>query len=129
MKKISSLPLAALCALILFGCASEPRLPSEDLEVPQFYQDEIVILKTPGLSPNSKEKYEAAKRLVEKVDFTMTRETKTLDELLFHGDAIIEETGDKARTIAFNYQYGNHYVRLVFYTFDRFVFRVEEVIK
>ena len=104
-------------------------MPSEDLEVLQFYQKEIAVLKNPEILPNSKAKYEAAKSLVEKVDFTFTRETKTLNDIFFFGDAIISSETDPDRTIAFNFQYGNNYVRLIFYCYDRFVFKVEEVVK
>ena len=38
------------------GCATK-RLPSEDLEVPKLFPEEIAILKNPDISPNSKEKY------------------------------------------------------------------------
>ena len=65
----------------------------------------------------------------EKVDFTFTRETKTLNDIFFFGDAIISSETDPDRTIAFNFQYGNNYVRLIFYCYDRFVFKVEEVVK
>ena len=127
MKKMQTFLLAAFAALLFAGCSTE-RLPSEDLEVLQFYQKEIAVLKNPKILPNSKEKYEAAKSLVEKVDFTFTRETKTLNDIFYFGDAIV--SSDAAdRTIAFNFQYGNKYVRLMFYCYDRFIFKVEEIVK
>ena len=87
------------------------------------------ILKNPKILPNSKEKYQAAKSLVEKVDFTFTRETKTLNDIFYFGDAILSSDTAAERTIAFNFQYGNNYVRLMFYCYDRFVFKVEEIVK
>lgn len=119
--------------LLFSGCGSlfsdSERLPAEDLEVLQFYQREIAILKNPQIPANSKEKYEAAKSLVKKVDFTCTRETKTLNDIFFFGDAIVSSESESDRTITFNFQYGNHYVRLMFYCYDRFVFKVEEILK
>ncbi|MBO5306381.1 MAG: hypothetical protein IJZ19_02475 [Lentisphaeria bacterium] len=128
MKKIQTLLFGLLVTVLFAGCSTE-RLPSEDLEVLQFYQKEIAVLKNPQILPNTREKYEAAKSLVEKVDFTFTRETKTLNDIFFFGDAIVSSETDPERTIAFNFQYGNKYVRLIFYCYDRFIFKVEEVVK
>ena len=128
MKKSQTFLFASLLTLLFAGCTTE-RLPSEDLEVLQFYKKEIAILKNPKILPNSKEKYQAAKSLVEKVDFTFTRETKTLNDIFYFGDAILSSDTAAERTIAFNFQYGNNYVRLMFYCYDRFVFKVEEVVK
>ncbi len=121
---------ALLPLLLLFAGCSTPRpLPSEDIEVPKLYANLISVLKDPNLPSNSREKYEAARELIRKVDFTFTRETKTLNDLFYHGDAIIDAPQAKDRMIAFNYQYGDHFVRLSFYTYQEFVFRVEIVEK
>ena len=52
MPKAAALPLASAS-----GCATEEKLPAEDLEVPQFYGDLIRVLQDPALPPNSREKY------------------------------------------------------------------------
>lgn len=105
------------------------RLPAEDLEVPQLYADLILTMKNPRLPSNSREKYETIKKLLKKVDYTFTRETKTLNELFYYGDAIIDSPAAVDRTITFNYQYNNHYVRLIFYTYGIFVTGVEIIEK
>lgn len=118
--------LLLLMALSLFfsGCATKP-LPSEDIEGPRLYASLISVLKDPGLKPNSKEKYEAISSLIKKIDFTFTRETKTINEYLSPLDAIIDLPQAVDRRISFNYQYGDHYVRLVFFTYREFVVRVD----
>ncbi len=113
-------------AMVLFGgCVSRERLPAEDLEVPVVCADEILILRNPNIPPNSKEKYDAIKRMLRKVDFTFTRETKTLNALLYHGDGTVDVPNQRSRTITFNYQYEDHYVRLSFVLYDTFVLRTD----
>lgn len=114
----------AAALVFCFGCATEEMLPAEDLEVHQFYGDLISVLQDPKLPPNGREKYEAAKELVSKVDFTLTREVKTLNSIFYHGDAIIDTPDQPDRTITFYYPYEGHYVRLTFYTYTTWVLRV-----
>ena len=119
--------------LLLTGCyvsddgtpVRDGRLPSEDLEVLTKYVDVIAVLKDPMISCNSKEKYQAAKKLIDKVDMTFTRETKTINELLYYGDALYDDVNSETRNITFNYQYGDHYVRFIFHTYRNFVLRVD----
>ena len=117
-----------LCAFFLVGCASKP-LPSEDIEAPRLYSSLINVIKDPGINPNSREKYEAVKKLIKKVDFTFTRETKTINEFFAPGDAIIDLPEAQDRRISFNYQYRDKYVRLTFFTFRNFVVRVDIIEK
>ncbi|MDD3885425.1 MAG: hypothetical protein PHI35_00955, partial [Victivallaceae bacterium] len=85
MKKMAFLMLLGCFAVLLpTGCAK--RMPSEDIEVPDLCIAEIAVLKNPNIPANSKAKYEAARSIVRKVDFTFTRETKTLDGILYFGD-------------------------------------------
>jgi len=115
---------AAAAVLLLAGCATE-RLPSEDIEVPVVCADIIKVLKDPSIGPNSRQKYEAAKALVKKVDLTFTRETSTLNEIFHHKDALIDFPDLPDRTITFNYQYRDNYIRFQFRTFRNFVTRVD----
>ena len=120
------LPIFMLCLCAVFtGCGSVEKLPAEDLEVPQFYGDLIKVLKNPNLRPNTKDKYEAAKELIRHVDFEFTREVKTLNEIFYHGDALIDTPTHADRTITFYYPYGGHFVRLTFYTYKNAVLRVK----
>ena len=111
--------------MALAGCVTEEKLPAEDLEVPQFYGDLIRVLQDPKLPPNSREKYEAAKELIGKVDFTLTRELKTINSIFYHGDALIDTPDQPDRTIIFYYPWNGHYVRLTFYTYMTWVLRVK----
>ena len=124
-SRCSALCFAAAVLFFGFGCATEEKLPAEDLEVPQFYGRLIGVLQDPKLPPNSREKYEAAKELVSKVDFTLTREVKTLNSIFYHGDALIDTPDQPDRTIIFYYPYEGHYVRLTFYTYTTWVLRVK----
>ncbi len=123
MKKFLSAMLCA-AAVLIAGCAAE-RLPAEDLEVPEVCYNEILILRNPDIPPNSKAKYDAIKAMMKKVDFTFVREGKTLNELLYHGDAFVDHPGEHERTVTFYYQHEKHYVRLVFYFYDNFILRVD----
>lgn len=128
MKKTTGFLAIGLAVLFLAGCATK-RLPSEDLEVSVLYPEEIAILKNPAISPNSQEKYDAIKRLIKKVDFTFTREAKTINDLLYFGDGVADAVDRPDRTITFNYQYGDHYVRLVFVLYMTVVLRADVIEK
>ena len=123
-RRWSYFAAAALLAL-LCGCATEEKLPAEDLEVPLLYGDLIKVLQDPTIKPNSKEKYEAAKELITKVDFTLARELKTLNTIFYHGDALIDTPDQPDRTVIFYYPYNGHYVRLTFYTYQTLVLRAK----
>ncbi len=98
-------------------------LPAEDIDVLSRHIDIIGVLKDPSIKPSSEEKYLAAKKLVENVDMTFVRETKTLDQLLYYGDAIIDEQGDSRRIITFFYEWKGHFVKMVFRAQKQFVVR------
>jgi len=123
--RFGALSLCLALALAAFGCESTEKLPAEDLEVQQFYGDLIAVLQDPKVPPNSKEKYEAAKALVSKVDFTLARELKTLNTIFYHGDAIIDTPDQPDRTVTFYYPYDGHFVRLTFFTYKNFILRVK----
>ena len=123
MKKLVSLAACLITAVLFSGCTAE-RLPSEDLEVPVVCADLLKVLKDPTLSANSKQKYDAARELTKRVDLTFTRETKTVNELFHHKDALIDFPHLPDRTITFNYQYKDNYIRFQFRTFRNFVTRV-----
>jgi|GEM_PF-1314163 len=124
-SRLLSWSVCALALALVSGCVSEERLPAEDLEVQQFYGDLIRVLQDPKLKPNTKEKYEAAKQLVAKVDFSLTRELNTVNSIFYHGDALIDTPDQPDRTIVFYYPWNGHYVRLTFYTYRTWVLRVK----
>ena len=116
--------LQSVLSLMFSGCATK-LMPSEDIEAPRLYASLISVLKDPQLPANSKEKYDAIRALMKKVDFTFTRETKTINDFLSPADAIIDLPEAVDRRITFNYQYRNNYVRLTFFTYRNFVVRVD----
>ncbi len=130
MKKFWYTAVVALAvALIASSCRSassrDGRLPAEDLEVQDKCADTLAILRDPSIPCNSEAKYRAAQLLIREVDLTFTRETKTINELFYHGDALYDDINAANRTITFNFQEGDHYVRIIFHTFRNFVLRVD----
>ena len=126
MKFFLKLIFPALIMLSVTGCMSD-KLPAEDIRVYSDFADIIAVLKNPKIPRNSKEKYEAARKLIRNVDMHFTRETATVDKLLYHRDAAIDAPGSDDPTFTFLYEYKNHFVRLRFFTYKMFVTRVEIV--
>jgi hypothetical protein len=125
MKNILKITLMSFLILFASGCVTDDRLPSEDIEVLEKHADLIRILKDPQISPNSKEKYEAAVELTRRVDLTYTRETATVDKLFYHRDAQVDGIDTDTAVFTFTYRYGNEYIRFRFFTCRMFVTRVE----
>ena len=124
-SRLFTILFAAALLWSAFGCASEEILPAEDLEVHQRCSHLIKVLQDPNIPPNSLEKYKAAREIVGKVDFTLTRELSTVNSIFYHGDALIDTPDQPDRTIIFYYPYDGHYVRLTFYTYTTWVLRVK----
>ncbi len=125
MKNILKITLMSFLVLLASGCVTDDRLPSEDIEVLEKHADLIRVLKDPQISPNSKEKYEAAVELARRVDLTYTRETATVDKLFYHRDAQVDGIDTDTAVFTFTYRYGNDYIRFRFFTCRMFVTRVE----
>ena len=115
-KKIILLALTAAIAVGIAGCISAPeKMLSEDIEVLEVFAPEISVLKNPKLRPGSREKYEAAKRLAEGVDFSLTRSVETLEQIFLPADALISRNIEFGDEIAFYYPYKDNYVRFRFW--------------
>ena len=113
-KTLLLLTMAA--GLILSGCASQPdKMLSEDIEILEVFAPEIRVLMDPRLPTNSQEKYLAAKKLAEGVDFSLTRSVETLEKIFLVRDALITRSVEYGDEIAFYYNYQNHYVRFRFW--------------
>ncbi len=115
MKKILFAGLAG--ALLWCGCAPEPpkKMLSEDIETLTVFGPEIAVLKDRRYPTNSREKYEAAKRLAEGVDFSLTRSVETLEQMFSPADALQSRSVEYGDEIAFYYNYQDHFVRLRFW--------------
>lgn len=127
MKFCFSLLLCAFSALLLIfnsGCATE-MLPSEDIEVFEKHKDIIEVLKSNKFSADSKEKYEAARKLIRVVDLYYTRELKTVNALFNYRDMLVDDKDQDSPVYSFNYRYGDNYVRIRFFSHKMFVVRVE----
>lgn len=103
----------------------EDILPAEDIEVLSRYRNIIGVLKDPKIKTASEEKYNAAMELAEKVDLSFVRETQTLNQLFYHGDAIIDSPNTPDRIITFYYEWQDHSIRLVFHAYTKFIVRVD----
>ena len=113
-KTLLLLTMAA--GLILSGCASQPdKMLSEDIEILEVFAPEIRVLMDRRLPTNSQEKYLAAKKLAEGVDFSLTRSVETLEKIFLVRDALITRSVEYGDEIAFYYNYQNHYVRFRFW--------------
>lgn len=108
--------LAAAVCVMLSGCASQvDKMLSEDIEMLEVFAPEIRVLMDPRLPTNSQEKYLAAKKLAEGVDFSLTRSVETLEKIFLVRDALITRSVEYGDEIAFYYNYQNHYVRFRFW--------------
>ena len=109
---------AAVLMLALSGCASSNqvrKMLSEDIEVLEVFAPEIRVLQNPKYRTNSQEKYLAAKKLAEGVDFSLTRSVETLEQIFLPADALITRSVEYGDEIAFYYNYQNNYVRFRFW--------------
>ncbi|MBR2357724.1 MAG: hypothetical protein IKA65_06855 [Lentisphaeria bacterium] len=107
----------AAATLLLSGCAGneKKKMLSEDIEVLTVFANEISVLKNPRLLTTSKEKYLAAKRLAEGVDFSLTRSVETLEQIFLVKDALTTRSIEYGDEIAFYYRYQDKYVRFRFW--------------
>ena len=125
MKKLLLTACTALAVFCISGCVSIEKLPSEDIEVLDKYADTIAILRNEKLLPNSKEKYDAARYLVRHVDLHFTRETKTINNLFYYRDAMVDGLNTETPVFTFRYQYLDNQIIIRFFTCRMFVTRVE----
>ena len=110
--------MSAVLLAVMCGCASSgkpQKMLSEDIEVLEVFAPEIRILKNPAYRTNSQEKYLAAKKLAEGVDFSLTRSVETLEQIFLPADALITRSVEYGDEIAFYYNYQNNYVRFRFW--------------
>lgn len=116
-KKILLLMLCAAGLSIFSGCASQQpkKMLSEDIDVLTVFAPEIKVLKNRRLRTSSQEKYEAAKRLAEGVDFSLTRSVETLAQIFDPNDALTTKSIEFGDEIAFYYNYKDNYVRFRFW--------------
>ena len=127
MKKLRSMWLAvALLTVLLSGCATA-KLSSEDIEVMTRFSREIAVLHDPSLPPNSREKYEAAKTLVDYVDFSFTTDVSVLDQIFSSVDARVDQRNTSNQVLMFYYQYQDRSIRFLFYRFKNTIVRVEVI--
>lgn len=125
MNRFSRLWALLFAALLLSsGCATQ-KLPSEDIEIFTKYRDIISVLKSDRFSADSKEKYEAAKELVKHIDFSFTRELKTVNEIFNYRDMLVDNQRRDNPIYTFNYRYGDRFVRIRFFSHRMFVVRTE----
>ena len=126
MKKLLFAPILAAMMLFFCGCIStNDKLPSEDIEVLDKHRDIIAILRSPRIPPNSEAKYNAAKALIKHVDLYFTRETQTVDKLFYHRDAMVDAPGSDNPVFTFTYMHENKILRIRFFTYKKFITRVE----
>ncbi len=99
--------------VLISGCST--KITSEDIEIKKRFAKELAVLHSNKYLPNSKEKYEAARKLYEEVDFSFTRSVETLDLIFTTIDARVDKYDMADQRISFTYQYGDKFVRFIFY--------------
>lgn len=132
MKKFLLLAAVAGMVLVFSGCASyqAPRkMLSEDIEILSVFAPEISVLKDKRYRTNSQEKYLAAKKLAEGVDFSLTRSVDTLRQIFAPEDALTTRSVEYGDEIAFYYNYQNHFVRFRFWRTKNMITESEVRIK
>ena len=126
MKAFPILFLSAMLGVLVFstGCTTT-KLPSEDIEIFTLHKDIIDVLKSDKYPADSQEKYEAAKKLISAVDLYYTRELKTVNAIFNYRDMLVDDSKADSPVFSFNYRFGDHYVRIRFFSHKMFVTRVE----
>ena len=125
MKSFTVIFVSMFAALLFNAGCTTAKLPSEDIEVPVKYRDIIAILKSDKFPSDSKEKYEAARELISKVDLYYTRELKTVNELFNYKDMLVDSKDRDNPVFSFNFRYQDNYIRIRFFSHKMFVTRVE----
>ena len=119
--KYFCLSIMTIAAVLLAGCTA--MLPAEDIKIYEVCKEEIAILKNPKIPANSKEKYEAARSLCKKVDFSYTRSIKFLRNIFLDEDARVNNHGDGSMQIIMYYPYKENFVSFEFYRYRDHILR------
>ena len=115
MKNLLLMSTFALFFLIaLCGCRATPEIAAEDYYMPQMCSEEIAVLKS-SLPANSKEKYDAAVAIAEKIDFQTLRNTRTTDKIFNNADARIAKVNEYENYLIYIFSYQEKSIRFVFY--------------
>lgn len=110
MKRICLIFLS-LYTILISGCGTT-KLPAGDVDIYKKYDSEIRILKS-SLSPDSEMKFNAAKEIFDKVDFSFVKKPQTLFSILGVRDARGVSTGD-GKQIQYRYRYKDKYILATF---------------
>jgi len=108
MKKIGWM-LSVVAALFAAGCATP--VPVEDPAALTECASEIVVLQDKTLSANSEAKHRAALAVADRIDFSYTRNVKTLLKIFAESDAHVSEDG---RLLVFSYPYRQNDIQFRF---------------
>ena len=119
MKKIILNVLVSIIVTVMCSsCATTSKLPAEDIEIFNTCKQEIAILKNPRISARSKEKYDAARSLSKKVDFSYTRTIDFLGKVFLDQDARVTNLENNVFAIVVYYQYQDKYISFEFKRFE-----------
>jgi hypothetical protein len=124
MKFMSFFLTSVFAIALLCGCQSK-RLPAGDIDIYTRYEPEISILKNPNIRAASKEKYEAACKLADGIDFTFLRQVATLNKLFTAKDAHIARQSEKLRSVIYYFNYEGKGIRFVFWCHNNVVIKAE----
>lgn len=113
MKFVCSLMVGIMLAAIS-GCTTGPKkIPCSDIDMYAVFRNEISILQDSRISPQSEQKFNAAKKLYQYVDFSFARDTDNLTRIFGVHDANKSSVMDED-ALVFQYSWKNDYVRFIF---------------
>ena len=98
-------------ALVISGCATQ-KLPAGDIEVMQKYRTEVEILRDPKIKANTKIKFEAAKVIVDNVDFSYARSWHDLEEIFGFNDVVGKTRYGGKKSLVFKYSWQDQVIEV-----------------
>lgn len=115
------LMLITLLTMVTVGCTTP--LPAEDIKIFEVCKDEIAVLRNPKIPRNSKEKYEAARSLAKKIDFSYTRTVGFLGKIFLDADARVNRISNEEMVIIMYYPYEEKFISFEFFRFRNHIHR------
>lgn len=117
MKRCCIIVVVSLAAAMILGGCWSSKLPAGDHDIYTRYKNEIAILQNPNLPTTSMEKYEAASRLADGVDFSFLRNYDTIRRIFGENDLHAGPVSGGNQVLALYYSTSRGSIRFVFYRY------------
>ncbi len=99
---------------VICGCQTR-KLPAGDVEIMQKYRTEIAILHDPKIKANTEIKYNAAKIILDNVDFSYARNYKDLEQIFGFTDVDTKILYGGQKALVFKYSWENKVIEATFH--------------